>query len=56
VSRYHPGGALGCMGDGSVRFINETINCGNYGAAPTPDFGVWGAIGTIAGGEANVNF
>jgi len=57
VSSYHPGGALACMGDGSVRFVSETINCGNYGnSTPAPDFGVWGALGTIAGGESNVNF
>jgi len=57
VSSYHPGGALACMADGSVRFVNETINCGNFGnITPARDFGVWGALGTIAGGETNTNF
>lgn len=52
VSSYHPGGVLVCMADGSVRFITETINCGNYGTGTTPSYGVWGALGTVAGGEA----
>jgi hypothetical protein len=51
VTSYHPGGALVCMADGSVRFITESIHCGNYGAGSNPDFGVWGALGTINGGE-----
>ena len=48
---YHPGGVLGCLADGSVRFISETIDCGNYGVAPTPNRGVWGALGSVNGGE-----
>ncbi len=56
---YHPGGVLGAMCDGSVRFISETINVGNLaapeptmsGAKPSP-YGVWGAMGSITGGEA----
>jgi prepilin-type N-terminal cleavage/methylation domain-containing protein/prepilin-type processing-associated H-X9-DG protein len=38
---YHPGGVNLCMGDGSVRFINETI-----------DLLTWRAAGTRRGGEA----
>ena len=45
--------------DGSVAFISETIDCGSRlgedwstsdptGKSP---FGVWGALGTISGGE-----
>ena len=56
TSSYHPGGVLGAMADGSVRFFNETIDCGNLastavtsGASP---YGVWGSLGTKAGGEA----
>ena len=52
VNSFHPGGVIGCMADGSVRFISETINCGNFGTGTTPSYGVWGAMGTIFGGEA----
>jgi prepilin-type N-terminal cleavage/methylation domain-containing protein/prepilin-type processing-associated H-X9-DG protein len=37
---YHPGGVNALLGDGSVRFVKNSIN----GAA-------WRALGTIAGGE-----
>jgi prepilin-type processing-associated H-X9-DG protein len=54
----HPGGVNVAMGDGSVRFISETIDTGNLGAVPPPPtatgpspFGIWGALGTKAGGE-----
>lgn len=54
----HPGGVNVAMADGSVRFISETIDCGNLGVvAPAPTatgpspFGVWGALGTKAAGE-----
>ena len=36
----HPGGASFCLGDGSVRFLSETI-----------DYRLYNEIGTIAGGE-----
>lgn len=51
ATSMHTGGVQVLLGDGSVRFISENIDCGNYGANPTPNFGVWGALGTIAGGE-----
>jgi prepilin-type N-terminal cleavage/methylation domain-containing protein len=51
----HPGGVMGLMGDASVRFVSETINCGNLGALPVSNgpspYGVWGAMGSIDGGE-----
>jgi prepilin-type N-terminal cleavage/methylation domain-containing protein len=70
VTSYHPGGVNVCMGDGTVHFVGDTIDCGNQGFnlsttttgfALSPSgrrepsgespFGVWGAIGTINGGE-----
>jgi len=53
---YHPGGVnLGLL-DGSVRFVADTIDCGDQnayavktGASP---FGVFGALGSPNGGEA----
>lgn len=51
----HPGGVNVGMLDGSVRFVSETIDCGNPNAravssGPSP-FGVWGAMGSPSGGE-----
>ncbi len=37
---YHPGGVNVLLGDGSVRFVKETI-----------DGGTWRALGTVSGGE-----
>jgi prepilin-type processing-associated H-X9-DG protein len=56
----HLGGVNASMADGSVRFITSNINAGNSGAAeslntPSP-YGVWGALGTIAGGEVPSDF
>lgn len=58
---YHPGGVNALMGDGSVHFISETINCGdqNFDASTIKSgqspYGVWGALGTKAGGEPDTN-
>jgi hypothetical protein len=54
---------MGVLTDGSVRFFSNTIDCGNTGAAQpavsaaTPfggpsRYGVWGAVGSIMGGES----
>ncbi|RMG04992.1 MAG: DUF1559 domain-containing protein [Planctomycetota bacterium] len=55
----HPGGVNVCMADGSVHFIKETIDTGNLAAAEgarqgrtDSPYGVWGALGTIQGGES----
>lgn len=53
----HPGGVQVVLGDGSVRFVAETIDSGNKNArdpdatgGPSP-YGVWGRLGTKANGE-----
>jgi len=66
---FHSGGVNACLGDGSVRFVTETINTGpdmtilfrwrtytgdwdrRPRSAPS-DFGVWGALGSMDGGES----
>jgi prepilin-type processing-associated H-X9-DG protein len=52
---YHPGGVNAMLGDGSVRFITETINCGDLSlpnrASGPSNYGVWGALGSAKGGE-----
>jgi len=55
ASSYHAGGVSVLLGDGSVRFVTDGVNTGSLGSAetttgPSP-YGVWGAAGTIAGGE-----
>ena len=56
---YHPGGVNVAFADGSVDFVTETIDTGDltqacpfnaFRSGPSP-YGVWGAIGTMNGGE-----
>jgi prepilin-type N-terminal cleavage/methylation domain-containing protein/prepilin-type processing-associated H-X9-DG protein len=57
-SSLHPGGVNGLMGDGSVRFVSETIEAGTpsvvkaHGFSGPSPYGVWGALGSRAGAEA----
>ncbi len=61
ASSRHTGGVHVLMGDGTVRFINENIDLGDSKATqPQADgkssYGIWGAIGTIGGGETVEDF
>ncbi len=55
----HSGGVNTVFVDGAVRFISDTINCGDLTQKPKPreyysgksPFGIWGAYGSIAGSE-----
>lgn len=59
-SSYHTGGVTTVFGDGSVRFISDTIDTGNTTRRP-PDhpnesdrrspYGTWGALGSISGSD-----
>lgn len=51
----HTGGVNAVMGDGSVRFVSDGIDTGNLGlrqgSGGQSHYGVWGALGSKAGGE-----
>ncbi len=70
ATSFHSGGVNIVLADGSVRFISETIDCGNLdyvvaSAADTDEtkkephgvspFGIWGALGSVNGGETNTS-
>jgi prepilin-type N-terminal cleavage/methylation domain-containing protein/prepilin-type processing-associated H-X9-DG protein len=60
ASSRHLNGINVLFADGSIHFISQTINTGNMGAAqvssgPSP-YGVWGALGTISGGETITDY
>jgi hypothetical protein len=59
ASSFHPGGVNAACVDGSLHFISDTINTGDPAHAAWTDaqsgeshYGVWGALGSIDGGEA----
>lgn len=59
----HTGGVQVLMADGAVRFVSNNIDTGNQAAtlpavtnsSPSP-YGVWGSLGTRAGGEVVGDF
>ena len=58
ASSLHPGGVVCGIADGTARFISETIDAALTAAddrcveaGPSP-FGIWGALGSIEGGES----
>jgi prepilin-type N-terminal cleavage/methylation domain-containing protein/prepilin-type processing-associated H-X9-DG protein len=57
-SSFHPAGVNVVMVDGSVRYVNDSINTGDLtrpevSQGPSP-YGVWGAMGSKAGGEGGI--
>lgn len=59
---FHPGGVQIVFADGSVRFILDSINCGDLANVPlaadqsiespvASPFGIWGALGSVQGLE-----
>jgi len=64
ASSNHTGGVNVLMGDGSIHFVSDTISCatpgtdgqstaGNAQLSGVSPFGVWGALGSINGGESS---
>lgn len=54
-SSNHRGGANVALLDGSVRFVSDLIDYGDFSKPPVRSgespYGIWGAMGTAAGGE-----
>jgi prepilin-type N-terminal cleavage/methylation domain-containing protein/prepilin-type processing-associated H-X9-DG protein len=56
ASSYHSGGVNGGLADGSVRFVTNTIDCGDIDVKPATSgsskYGIWGGLGSKDGGES----
>ncbi|MBT6920300.1 MAG: DUF1559 domain-containing protein [Planctomycetaceae bacterium] len=58
ASSYHPSGVVLAMADGGTKFVNDNIDSGNSSqkigsaASGQSPYGVWGAMGSKAGGES----
>jgi type II secretory pathway pseudopilin PulG len=56
ASSFHSGGVNLGLYDGSIRFVTDTIDYGDLTVPPVESgsspFGVWGAMGSCAGGES----
>lgn len=54
---WHPGGVHCLLVDGSVTFAPDTIDTGNLNlpqvTSGSSNYGVWGAMGSVNGGESN---
>jgi prepilin-type processing-associated H-X9-DG protein len=57
-SSFHTGGVQVLLCDGAVKFVSDNIDTGNLAAAPyfangsgLSPYGIWGGLGTKAGGE-----
>ena len=59
VQSNHSGGVNAAMLDGSVRFVSDTVDCGdsyeNAVVTGKSPYGVWGAMGSAQGGETASN-
>ena len=55
MTSRHAGGVHVLIGDGTVRFVNDSINTGDLTQQPVTSgpspYGVWGALGSINGSE-----
>ena len=63
VASWHPGGGHIAMADGSVHFIDESINTGaqavddvDYPGSRESPWGTWGAMGSMSGHESVSGF
>ena len=60
ANSYHTGGVVACMADGAVLFVANNIDSGDptqsYPSATTgkSPYGVWGAMGSISSGSAEL--